>query len=628
MKMEEHQAAGGPPVAGESATAPAPAPPSPPAASAEPPASAPPHPLAAISTPRIATAIVLIVGAILFLVNLGGYPLYTKGEPREAVTVYDIVHGGGVILPQRAGVELPSKPLLMHWCAALVSLAAGGVSEFTVRLPSALFAIAGMLVCYFYVRTLFDEPVALLAALILGSNFQYLQAGTGARVDMTLTLFLEIAFFEFIMMAEGLTRRRLLLYLAIALAVLAKGPIGLVLPALAAGAWMVWIRKWTTLRRMSLVRGALVVAIVAGGWYAAALWVGGIDFFRKQILAENLVRFLGGASFHEGHVHRFVYLELALMAGFMPWTMLLLVTGSEALYRPLRMTPRMTYLFTWFLAVLVFYSLAHSKRGVYLLALYPALATILAIYLAAAMSHPAVSRRVVSVLSALAESLLVGLGVVGLVGLAALVAQPSAMRDTLKLFGITAPQFVPNLVRHARAHAIVAAAVPLACEALGLYLARRPVSLVRVTGVTLAGMICVTLAANVIVVPAIADTLTLKNFAQEVMADIGNAPVGYLDALDYDFAFYSRRDIPIVGLRNRHLPDYLIAFRAIVQGMPLEKRAGFTILLTSNPTALDGSGQMVLMRRGGPANAIPQSRPPHGLIEARLDAAAGSTSLR
>ena len=75
--------------------------------------------------------------------------------------MFDIVHGGGVILPQRAGVEIPSKPLLMHWIAAIVSLVMGSVNEFSVRLPSAGLAIAGVIVCYFYVRRLFDDVTAL-----------------------------------------------------------------------------------------------------------------------------------------------------------------------------------------------------------------------------------------------------------------------------------------------------------------------------------------------------------------------------------------------------------------------------------------------------------------------------------
>jgi hypothetical protein len=252
--------------------------------------------LSYIAEPRHAWPILLIFGVALYLVNLGGYPLYTKGEPREAVTVFDIVHGGGVILPQRAGVEIPSKPLLMHWLAALVSIVAGDVNEFSVRLPSAGLAIAGLLVCYFYVRRLFDNVTALIAALILATTFQYLQAATGARVDMTLTFFMEVAFFEFIFMAEGLTHRRMLLYVAIALAVLTKGPIGLILPGMVALIWIALEKRWNVLLKMSLFRGAIVVLVLAGGWYVAALIEGGPDFFRKQILAENLLRFAGGRS--------------------------------------------------------------------------------------------------------------------------------------------------------------------------------------------------------------------------------------------------------------------------------------------------------------------------------------------
>ena len=352
----------------------------------------PPDWLRQIAEPRYASPMLLIFGVALYLVNLGGYPLYTKGEPREAVTVFDIVHGGGVILPQRAGVEIPSKPLLMHWMAAMVSIVAGGVNEFTVRLPSAALAIAGVIVCYFYVRRLFDNVTALIAAIILGTTFQYLQAGTGARVDMTLTFFMEVAFFEFIVMAEGLTHRRMLLYVAIALAVLTKGPIGLILPGLVALIWIAAEKRWDLLQRMSLVRGAIVVLVLAGGWYLAALTEGGGNFFRKQVLAENLLRFAGGSDFHEGHIHPFYYMELALFAGFIPWTIILPIVSVQAVRALRALDPRLKYIIVWFAAVLIFYNLPQSKRGVYLLCMYPALATMVAIYVREAVLHPDAAR--------------------------------------------------------------------------------------------------------------------------------------------------------------------------------------------------------------------------------------------
>src|SRR5262245_36252425 len=91
-----------------------------------------------LASARLALPILGACGVLLFIVNLGGYPLYTKGETREAVTVFDIVRSGSLVLPMRAGVEVPSKPLMMHWLAAMVSMVAGQVNEWTVRLPSAV----------------------------------------------------------------------------------------------------------------------------------------------------------------------------------------------------------------------------------------------------------------------------------------------------------------------------------------------------------------------------------------------------------------------------------------------------------------------------------------------------------
>ena len=126
--------------------------------------------LDALARPPFAIPALTIFAALMFLVNLGGYPFYTKGEPREAVTVLAIATGGGVVLPMRAGIELPSKPLLMHWISALLAMLFGGVNEWTVRMPSALFGLAGVLACYWYVRRLFNPRAALLSALILATS--------------------------------------------------------------------------------------------------------------------------------------------------------------------------------------------------------------------------------------------------------------------------------------------------------------------------------------------------------------------------------------------------------------------------------------------------------------------------
>jgi 4-amino-4-deoxy-L-arabinose transferase-like glycosyltransferase len=570
-----------------------------------------------IAEARHAWPILLIFGVALYLVNLGGYPLYTKGEPREAVTVFDIVHGGGVILPQRAGVEIPSKPLLMHWLAALVSLVAGGVNEFSVRLPSAGLAIAGVIVCYFYVRRLFDDVTALIAALILATTFQYLQAATGARVDMTLTFFMEVAFFEFIFMAEGLTRRRMLLYVAIALAVLTKGPIGLILPGLVALIWIALEKRWSFLREMNLVRGALVVIVLAGGWYAAALIEGGLDFFRKQILTENLLRFAGGGDFHEGHIHPFYYMELALFAGFLPWTIVLPIVGLQAARAPVAVDSRLKYIVVWFTAVLIFYNLPQSKRGVYLLCLYPAFATLVAIYIRQSIMRPAPARAVANWIARLSGFAMLLLGSAALVALAMLVAWPLEFADLLQAAGIRALAFPRVLISTIGDHWVLALAMPLAVVVLGVrLLVTRPL-LERTVLAIAAAMVFITVAVNVVVVPAIANTLALKDFTEQAMKVVDDSPVGYLGALNYDVAFYSRRTIPIVSQKDPEIPQYLIAWRALFEALPASKRDRFEIVMVSNPTSLDGTDEMLLLRQRA-GSATPPPKPSDDYIQAGI----------
>ena len=80
----------------------------------------------------------------------------------------------------------------------------------------------------------------MLAALILLTSVQYLQAGDGSRVDMTFTFFLTIAFFEFLMVAEGLPHSTRFLLPRHRDGGPTKGPVGAVLPCSVALIWIIF----------------------------------------------------------------------------------------------------------------------------------------------------------------------------------------------------------------------------------------------------------------------------------------------------------------------------------------------------------------------------------------------------
>ncbi|HJU28104.1 MAG TPA: glycosyltransferase family 39 protein [Candidatus Binataceae bacterium] len=556
--------------------------------------------LSTLAAPRFAFALIGAVGALLYLANLGGYPLYTKGEPREAVTVLDIVRGGGVILPMRAGVEVPSKPLLMHWIAALISLAAGGVSEWTVRLPSALLAILGMGACYWYVRRLFDNRSALFAALMLGTTAQYLQAGGGCRVDMTLTFFMEVGFFEFVMIAEGLRVSTAPLYLAMALAVLTKGPIGAALPVLVAALWIALMGRWDLVRRLQLLRGALIVGVIGGGWYLAAVAVGGMPFVHKQILAENLYRLVPHGGVNEGHAHSFYYEEGTLLVGFMPWTPIVFLAAIQYFRRPRRINARLGYLLTWFAAVLIFYNLPQSKRGVYLLALYPALSALTAILICDAIVRDNAIARLSAIMTRTAGAVFLLAGIGGLVGLAMLRFDRAPLISIFAADSILVKELPSAIAARVAACEPVSILLPIATAAFGAYLiATRPRIGKMATGI-LGGFVAIALAARLVVEPAIAHTLSLRGFTARAVKIAGAQGFGYFGSIDYAFAFYSGGELKITWLRGPDVPALIVAPENDWKLLPSRVRDRYAILMRSNPTDLDGTGRMLLLQRYTP----------------------------
>jgi 4-amino-4-deoxy-L-arabinose transferase-like glycosyltransferase len=491
-------------------------------------------------------------------------------------------------------VEVPSKPLMMHWLAALVSLAAGQVNEWTVRLPSAVLAILGLIVCYCYVWRFFDECSALIAALLLGTSFQYLQAGAGARVDMTLTFFLEVALFHCLALAEGLSKRTAPLYLAIAGAVLTKGPVGLALPILVVGIWIALTGRVELLRKLKLGRGALIVGAIGGGWYLAASISGGMAFVHKQLLAENLYRLFARRGFNEGHAHLFYYMEGALLAGFMPWSPIAALAALRCWQQPHKVGVRFGYLLVWFLTVLAFFNLPYSKRGVYLLALYPALSVIVAVILSETFASPAVERWT-GAAGRFAGAFFIAAGVAAFIGCAMLFFWPEPLREMLARFGILATELPLALRTAASEHWLGMILIPLATITVGAcVLVSRPSMAPMVAGIA-AGMVAITLAVNLIIEPAIANTLSPKEFALQARERAGSRTIYYFGSLDYAFVFYSGRDAKFVSVDDPL--ELIVGSEEQWPLMPANFRARYRAVLRSNPTELDGSGRLLLLRR-------------------------------
>ena len=177
----------------------------------------------------------------LYFPYLGSTPFFDKGGPREALAVQDIVQRGEWLFPLKKATDIPSKPPLFHWSAALASEVTGQLSESTVRFPSAVYATFGVLVLYLFGRRLFGAEIALLGGAIVATTMVYQNQALSARVDMTLCFYVTASLVLFYSLYRGFLTRQIWYYVFFALigvSMLAKGPLGLLLPALVIAAFL------------------------------------------------------------------------------------------------------------------------------------------------------------------------------------------------------------------------------------------------------------------------------------------------------------------------------------------------------------------------------------------------------
>lgn len=319
----------------------------------------------------------------------------TRGSSREAVVALTMLKDGNWILPINNGVDMAYKPPFLHWLMALVSLPFGQVTELTARIPSAV-ALTLMVVCSFrfYARRA-DARTALLASLLTLTCFEIHRAGVSCRVDMVLTCMMVLALYRL----YGWIKRDLkglpwIAVLCLSGAFLTKGPVGAALPCLVALVFaLVRHHRWQRVVPR-LVGVGLLSCVLPALWYIAA-WHQGGDRFLRLIYEENVLRLLGKMTY-ESHVNPWYYNVMTVVTGFLPYTLLVLmslfVLRWERLRQPLgvlwqkfrariaAMSDVRLYSLLAFVIIFVFYCIPKSKRSVYLLPLYPFLAWFLAEY--------------------------------------------------------------------------------------------------------------------------------------------------------------------------------------------------------------------------------------------------------
>jgi len=316
----------------------------------------------------------LLVFAALVVRLLLSPPIWHHAEAREGLVVQEIVRNQQWILPFRND-EMPSKPPLFHWLAALPSLLVGA-SDFTVRLPSAIGALVMVITIFLMGRAMGGRRTAWLAAGALLGMYGFWDSGTEARVDMVFSACIAASLGGFFFWyRDGHNAARTTCYIAAACAMLAKGPAGIVLPGLVIAGFLAVEGRLRYLWKFWSWPLAGAVLLLDVGWYAFAYRIGGNEFLGLHIFRENVDRFLGRGAFSSQNTSLNTVIWLADQ--MLPWTAVLLWSLIRRI-RGAREDWAGRFLHAWWISIFGFFVLAARTRAVYLLPLYPAIALLAA----------------------------------------------------------------------------------------------------------------------------------------------------------------------------------------------------------------------------------------------------------
>jgi 4-amino-4-deoxy-L-arabinose transferase-like glycosyltransferase len=359
----------------------------------------------------------LWIGASTLLAGLGSSRLLDRDEPRNARCTIEMLEANDWIVPRFNNQLRTHKPILLYW-AQMASYRLAGTNSWGARLPSAIAAMATVLLLGLWTRVVAGNSLGFWSAAVLATSLLFVMAGRAATPDALLILF---ATSGLLCMAMAMMHQRegahrpqwfWLAYASWGVAMLAKGPVGLVLPLAVALTWdwiermllspaidgfrsthshpasalrlarIAWDNGWRVLRKARLPSGLLIALTVAAPWY---LWVG----YRTEgrwlsgfFLEHNLGR---AVTAMEGHRGGLWFYPATLLAGIFPWSLFLLPIGWSVVWgwKDRSRTGSLIRLGTvWLFLYGAAFSLAATKLPSYLTPAYPGVAWVVGVAMA------------------------------------------------------------------------------------------------------------------------------------------------------------------------------------------------------------------------------------------------------
>jgi 4-amino-4-deoxy-L-arabinose transferase-like glycosyltransferase len=348
---------------------------------------------------RLLLPLLLALAVCPYFMDLDGSSIWDANEAFYVETPREMMERGDYVNPTFNYEPRLNKPVLSYWIVAAF-YHAFGVSPGVQRIPIAIGGVVLIAIAFFLARA--AAPASLTthaawwAAVGLAISPRLLMFARRIFIDVYISMFLGLTLLMFALAERHPSRRRLfltLMYVSAGLGALTKGPIALVLPAMAFGIYLAVHRELRRLREMQLLSGAAIVLAIVVPWYAALFRHAGWSPIVSFVLGENVARYVDGVGVGADRPVWW-YLPVVFSDSF-PWS-LFLIPAAAAWLRMRTTAPAaepafriQTLLWIWIVSIVGFFSLSAGKQDLYIFPIAPAIVALAGIVIARAVDEAA-----------------------------------------------------------------------------------------------------------------------------------------------------------------------------------------------------------------------------------------------
>ena len=273
------------------------------------------------SSYRWALFVVLLLFGIVYISSLTSPALLDDADASHSEAAREMYARGDYVTLHINGVRYLEKAPLIYWLVAF-GFHVFGVGELAVRLPSALAMFLLMLLAYRWSRRAFSERVGIYAALFVATTVGFYLFSRILIPEAVLSLLIAASLWFFLTALEpdGGTWRWYAGYACVALAVLAKGLIGVIFVGIIMFSFVALSGDWRRWREFHLFSGTLLFLLIAAPWHLLAGYRNK-GFFWFYFVNEHFLRFLG-KRYPKDYSKLPAYLYWTLhLAWLFPWSM-------------------------------------------------------------------------------------------------------------------------------------------------------------------------------------------------------------------------------------------------------------------------------------------------------------------